>query len=153
MTGQNLLAEQLKISRQNIRTAITNLKSTNELTIKTSKLGTIIQIVRYKKYQVLTNKLTTDQPEPNQSLTTNKNVKKDKEVIKEIPSIRLFQLYAKENDKDYAGKINQINLKYKAWVENDWKDGNNKPIKNWKTKLLHALGYMRKDYKQQQQRL
>ena len=73
MTGQDLLAKELKLTRTKIRTSINNLKSTNEITIKTSKQGSIIQIVKYKDYQIVTNDLTINQPSVNQALTTNKN--------------------------------------------------------------------------------
>ncbi len=49
---------------------------------------------------------------------------------------------------DYAilkkPKVNKdcIKLKFDSWVENDWQDGNDKPIKNWKTKLLNTLPYI-----------
>lgn len=36
----------------------------------------------------------------------------------------------------------QLKLKYESWVENGWKDGNNKPIKNWKSKILNTLPYL-----------
>lgn len=36
----------------------------------------------------------------------------------------------------------QLKLKYDSWVENGWKDGNNKPIKNWKSKILNTLPYL-----------
>ena len=41
-------------------------------------------------------------------------------------------------------KLNEdvLKLKYDSWIENDWKDGNNKPIKNWKTKVLNTLPYI-----------
>ena len=32
-----------------------------------------------------------------------------------------------------------------AWVENGWKDGNDKQIKNWKTKLTNTIPYLRED--------
>jgi len=48
--------------------------------------------------------------------------------------------------------INKTALKHKydAWIENGWKDGNNKPIKNWKTKILNTLPYIAK---QEQKRI
>jgi len=35
-----------------------------------------------------------------------------------------------------------LKLKYDSWIENDWRDGNDKPIKNWKTKVLNTLPYI-----------
>ena len=39
--------------------------------------------------------------------------------------------------------IEAVKLKYKSWVENNWCDGNDKPIKNWKSKLLNTLPHLK----------
>ena len=36
-----------------------------------------------------------------------------------------------------------LKAKYEAWVGDGWKDGNNKQIKNWKTKLKNTLPYLK----------
>jgi len=74
MTGLQLLASETKLSVQKIRTSLERLKSTNEITIKTSSQGTIIQVVKYKEYQLSTNEITNEQQTDNKPITTNKNV-------------------------------------------------------------------------------
>jgi len=81
MTGRELLSKETGLTIQQIRTCLERLKSTNEITIKTTKQGTIIQVLNYKKYQVSTNEITTEQPQSNQQVTINKNLKKEKEVM------------------------------------------------------------------------
>ncbi len=78
VTSRDLLAEETGLSSQQIRTAITKLKSTNEITSVTSSQGTIIEVVNYEKYQLSTNEITEEQPTSNQRATTNKNDKKEK---------------------------------------------------------------------------
>ena len=78
MTGINLLSEQTGLTFQKVRTSLNNLKSTNEITIKTSNKGTIIQIVKYKDYQVSTSEITNEQQTNNKQITTNKKEKKEK---------------------------------------------------------------------------
>ena len=85
MTGQDLLALELKLTRAKIRLALNNLKTTNEITINSSRKGTIIQIVNYENYQVTelkqpkdNHKTTTEQPDDNQRMTSNKNVNNEK---------------------------------------------------------------------------
>lgn len=41
-------------------------------------------------------------------------------------------------------KVNKslVKLKYDSWVVNEWKDGNGKPIKNWKSKLNNTLPFI-----------
>jgi DNA-binding transcriptional MerR regulator len=78
ITSRDILAIETGLSIQQIRTALDKLKSTNEVTIKTSSQGTIIEVVNYAKYQLVTNEVTIKEPTSNQQVTTNKNVKKEK---------------------------------------------------------------------------
>jgi len=95
-TSREKLANALNISIQSIRTSLKRLKSTNEITIKSTKKYTIIFIVNYEKYQLdkeminqqnnqqPNQQLTNNQPTTNQQLTitkelnNNKNDKNDK---------------------------------------------------------------------------
>jgi hypothetical protein len=81
ITSREILALETRLSVQQIRTALDKLKSTNEITIKTSSQGTIIEVVNYGKYQLVTNEVTNKQPINNQQITTNKNEKNNKENI------------------------------------------------------------------------
>jgi hypothetical protein len=78
LTGRELLSKETGLSIQQVRTCLERLKSTNEITIKSTKQGTIIQIVKYIDYQIATNEITTKQPTSNQRVTTNKNVENEK---------------------------------------------------------------------------
>jgi hypothetical protein len=141
VTSRDLLARETGLSSQQIRTALNKLISTNEITSETSSQGTILQIVSYEKYQVATNEITNEQPTSNQRVTTNKNVNKEKKEIY-IPEFSEFLQFAIEQ----VTNINkdEVKLKYESWKVNEWKDGNNKQIKNWKTKLLNTLPYISK---------
>lgn len=80
------------------------------------------------------------------SKTMRKNADKDKVIIDKviidinIPTREEFVQYclSKKNDVDpvHAG------LKYDAWVENGWKDGNGNPVKNWKSKLINTIPHL-----------
>ena len=89
ITGRDLLANETGLSVQQIRTSLSKLKSTNEITIKSSKKGTEIQIVKYDDYQKVTNKVTNKQPTSNQQVTTNNNdnneTKKEKKELEPTP--------------------------------------------------------------------
>jgi hypothetical protein len=81
ITSSDKLASQLDLSRQQIRTAINKLKSTNEITTKPTNKFTLVTVVNYDFYQddarKVTNKITTkatnEQPTDNQQVTTNNN--------------------------------------------------------------------------------
>ena len=60
-----------------------------------------------------------------------------------IPTWELFLEYGKE--KEPSVKVSALKNKYDAWVENGWKNGNDKPIKNWKSALLQTLTYIEKE--------
>lgn len=81
LTGRDILAKELSLSVQQLRTALHKLEATNEITMKTSSKGTKIQIVNYKKYQITTSEATNEQPTSNQRVTTNKKEKKEKKRI------------------------------------------------------------------------
>jgi hypothetical protein len=62
---------------------------------------------------------------------------------KHIPEFNEFLEYAISQ----VPTVNKedLRLKYESWKVNEWKDGNDKKIMNWKTKLNNTLPYIRKD--------
>jgi len=101
ITSIGNLAHDLKLTKQNIRTALKNLQSTNEITVKTTHHYTVINVVNWAKYAIGNNQsntptntqsnkqVTSNQHTPNTGLTTNNNdknvnnVKNDKKKDKE----------------------------------------------------------------------
>ena len=66
-------------------------------------------------------------------INENKNVNED-----------IFLDYCKELLKEkYQSFEFALKQKYAAWVEDGWKDGNGKPIKNWKTKIGNTIPYLK----------
>ena len=87
VTGRKKLAQELKISEQSIRTALSHLISTNEITITKTPKFSIITVVKYAEYQTTNHQnnqqLTSNPPATNQQLTTieeRKNNKKSKNI-------------------------------------------------------------------------
>jgi len=78
LVGRKSLAKKVGLSEQSIRTALTKLKSTNEITIKSTNKYSLISINNYNLYQQTTNNTTNDQPAINQQSTTTNNVNKEK---------------------------------------------------------------------------
>lgn len=130
VTSRDLLARETGLSSQQIRTALTKLISTNEITSVTSSQGTIIQIVSYEKYQIATNEITNEQPTNNQRITTNKNEKNEKNEKKFIPPTFNDVLeYCMQNNLDVDG-IKFINF----YESKGWMVGKNK-MKDWKAAI------------------
>ena len=82
-------------------------------------------------------KHTTKQGESNSSIN-----KQETKNNKQIPELSEFLAFAIQE----CSNINQedVKHKYKSWILNEWKDGNDKPIKNWKTKLLNTIPHLKK---------
>lgn len=149
LTGRELLSIETGLSIQQVRTCLERLKSTNEITINSSRQGTIIQIVKYKDYQITTNEITTNQPQDNQQVTTNKNIKNEKEEKSVIPNLEEFVAYGISIVEDVS--IQALKLKYQSWLQNDWhKEKNGKMIKivNWKSTLNNTIPYLPKQQKE-----
>ena len=97
---------------------------------------------RPKKINLIKSELKANK-NPNESET--KGIRKDKIKKEEniIPEFKEFLLYAKSK-KENVSTIN-LKLKYESWLQNEWKDGNNKKIINWKTKLLNTLPFIKEE--------
>jgi hypothetical protein len=79
ITSYGHLAQQLKgFGVQSIRTSLNKLKSTGELTIKTTNKYTVITILKWNDYQHLTGKLTNGKQSTNNQLTTTKEIQERK---------------------------------------------------------------------------
>jgi len=139
LTGRELLSKETGLSVMQVRTSLTKLKSTNEITINSTKKGTEIQVVKYDEYQVVTNEVTNKQPTSNQQVTTNKNVKKEKNT--HIPTFDEFKNHALSKKSNID--LEHLRMKYDAWIENGWKNGHGNKIKNWKGSLNNTIPYIK----------
>lgn len=125
VTSRDFLSMETGLSVRQVRTSLDKLKSTNEVTIKTSSKGTIIQLVNYEKYQLATNEMTNERPASDQQATTNKNEKKERSIFK-APSFEDLKSFCLENNLDlnYNDFLNYYD-------SNGWMVGKNK-MKDWK---------------------
>ena len=162
VTSRDILAIATGLSVRQVRTALDKLKTTNELTIKTSSQGTIIQIVNYSKYQVETSEMTNDRPTNDQQTTTNKNEKKeintkysflaslldngfDEKLSKEWMEVRK-QLKAVNTETAFNSFMTQVkkhggdrNKILRKCVERSWKGFNHTWLEKENDTLLNAL--------------
>ena len=85
---------------------------------------------------------------PSHSVRNANKIKEDniKEKNTDIhpPEFSEFLSYAQELEIYNKSMKFQLEAKYDSWKESGWKDGNNKKIKNWKTKLRNTLPYFNK---------
>ena len=87
VTSVGKIAKEMRLSIQSIRTSFLHLKSTGELTIKSTSHYTLVTVNNWANYQnderEVTNKSNKTQQTINKQSTTNKNDKNDKNVNKE----------------------------------------------------------------------
>jgi len=108
LTSREILSNETGLTIRQVRTALTKLKTTNEVSIKSSSQGTKIQVVNYEKYQVTTNEVTAKRPVNDQQTTTNKNVKNEKkkknkqkkEIVIPYMSTNSINNYLKQKNDD-----------------------------------------------------
>jgi len=97
ITSVDKLSQQIGLSSQKIRTSLSKLKSTNDITIKTTNRNTLVGITNYDIYQSksdevtsqLTSNSTNKQQSNNNQITTTKEVKKER--IEEDKNKDLFE--------------------------------------------------------------
>lgn len=116
---------------------------------------TLITIENYDSYQHVSetlekrNGVTRETLEKHEGNARGVQYNKDNKVNKVnkenkyIPSFEEFLNYAIEK-KPKVSKAD-VKLKYDSWIENDWKDGKDNKINNWKTKLLNTLSYLKEE--------
>ena len=108
LTSRDILSKETGLTVRQVRTALTKLKMTSELTITSSSQGTKIQVVNYEKFQVVTSDMTTKRPATDQRATSNKNVKNEKkkknkqkkEIVIPYMSTKSINNYLKQKNDD-----------------------------------------------------
>lgn len=145
LTGRFKLSKELGISEQMVRTSLTKLKSTNEITNETTSQYTVITIKNYNEYQGATSEATNEQPTSNQRATTtiervegiekntHKGVVRDKSQEYGNPDVLKLQKFLKENypipldgitDRRRLHNVIQVLSKRKnqdEWMDDDWR--------------------------------
>lgn len=148
--GQSILSFESWGKRWNwdkskVRRFLNLLQSDNMIELKTDTITTQLTVCNYATYQDERNADETQvKRKRNTNETQTKLIKEEKERKEEkeiyIPEFSEFLAYALELKPNINNQ--ELKLKYEAWKVNGWKDGNDKPIKNWKSKLAQTLKYI-----------
>lgn len=151
VTGRKKACEELHISEQAFRTLLKffsereqklTSETTSKYTIVTIKEYSIYNPANYKTNQQINQQLTSDQPAPNQRLTTYNKDNKEKNDNNRVkqpqfipPTIEEITKYIKDNK--YSVDPSTF-LKY--FSESNWIDSNGKKVKSWKQKIITWSG-------------
>ena len=159
-----VLAKETRLTERQVRTAISHLETTGELTRHKYPNFTVFAINNYDKYQLLTDK-TTGQRQGNDKVATGqrqqyKKIEEDKEnnylsfldAEKEKnapPTFEEVQKYAEEN-----GIETDLKRFYTYYEQHQWKTKNGDDITDWTATLRYwekRDGKFKKKKKQQQE--
>jgi len=154
LTGRFKLSEILGFSEMQIRTALNKLKSTNEITIKTTNRNSLITINKYNEYQQNNQQnnqqITNKQPTDNQQITTtnkdnkdnneNKDNKRESEEeklkLRDLLSLNSFYLEKYKNKYKTLTEEEIITESEKAY---HWCKANGKTKKDYNSFLMNWL--------------
>ena len=146
ITSYPHLSKNIGISTQQLRTCLQRLKSTGEITVKTTNKYSLISINNYNKYQQSTSHTTVQQQASNSPATTTKEYKEIKnntysslssitdadlqEISKEYDVTITFVRSKFEDLKNYCGSKNKRYANYKLtlknWVKRDYEKNGGK---------------------------
>jgi len=158
VTSTMKLADELHLTRAQIRYSIHNLQNTQNLATKSTNKYTVITVLNWAEYQVyeieqitnsLANQSPAESPTNRQPIATTKEYKeiKNKELNKkdintlesQTPKKLSFVAPSLDQIEDYCTlkKLDVVAADfYEYFTEMKWIDSKGEPVKNWKGKLL-----------------
>lgn len=153
-TSYDTVANALKLSNQQVRTAISHLKLTGEITVKRYSKFIVISIVNYARYQDKpTDKPTINQQSFNNQSTFNqqqykkdKNIKNDKNIYIP-PVVPQGDTITHTHTKETFGEFQNVKLTQKEYeqLKNDFLDKADKAIK-FLDEYIEEKGYKSKSH-------
>lgn len=156
----DLLADEFGTSEQKVKVVICNYGlfeiDENDMLFSLKLIEFLQPYLKMKEQRSLAGKASAEKRKQlllNDSSTTveqskvNKvnKVKETKETTQTPPEFEEFKNYAISHISTLD--LDALRLKYNSWLENGWRNGNNKPIKNWKSNLLNTIPYIKERQK------
>jgi len=142
--SESKLSERWRWSRSKLRKFLIDLEKERQIEQYKGGVIQVITIVNYNKYQEKepqTVQQKDDRKTTEKHIQECKEQKECKESKEEIPTYSEFKDYAISKKPNVNTEA--LQFKYEAWKINNWKDGNDKQIKNWKSKLLNTLPHIK----------
>lgn len=123
ITSYGKLADELELSVQNIRTALSNLKLTGEITSESSSKNTVIKVVNYDLHQdgnkQPSKQITINQQASNKQVTTTNNDNNNNNENK----FKIDASQIKKLEVDLMSEIQQNNIIQKAQYKVEERNG------------------------------
>jgi len=143
MTGLHLLSKELMLTVRKIRTALKHLKTTNEVTIKTSTQGSIIQLVNYDSYQSATIEATNERQSSDNQVTTNNNDNNDNNKRGRPESTNEVKQYFLKQNLPLSKSELEAEKFFNHYEAIGWLKGSGLPIQSWQHTALSWMSRMK----------
>ncbi|MCQ4139549.1 hypothetical protein [Chryseobacterium sp. EO14] len=112
-------------------------------------------VIRKAQNTISKEKKTTEKPPLKREASKNENLSADNQqeiptktlipVSGTIPLLEEFMQYAKTLE-NYAPELDcLIKEKYESWIGNEWKNGYNKPITNWRSSIKNTIPFLQSE--------
>jgi hypothetical protein len=101
ITGRFTGAKELKLTPMKYRKRLELLEKLKQISLKTTNKFTIITVINYSFYQDDKKKVTNKQPTNNQQITTDKNVKNEKELLGDSNESQKLPLIENKEDMSW----------------------------------------------------
>lgn len=144
LTGRKSISEKTGISQRSVRTSLKRLKSTGEITVKTTNKFSIITLCNYEIYnpydrkndqqndQQTDQQVTSKRPANDQQTTTNKNYKNEKNEKNIIPpTLEMVSKYCIERGNGIDPKVFIDHYTVRGWIPK----GYTQKMKDWQAAI------------------
>lgn len=135
--------------KSKVRRFLTLLQTDGMIVVKGDSITTHIIVCKYDSYQgdrhadeTPTKRRRNADDIQTTPIEEEEESKKNKEE-KEIPLFSEFFEYVKTFEQYDIKYDYSIQAKYNSWADNNWRDGKNNDIENWKNKIRNTFPYLK----------
>lgn len=114
----------------------------NKMAAKSQKAANSVRI-RWEKEKSKTEPDTNVLRPKYERNTIKENIIKENKVNVNTPTREEFVQYGLGILGNDTGYKSPLEAKFETWMQDGWKDGHGKPIKNWKTKLQNVAPFLK----------
>lgn len=130
ITGRNILAKELGLTPQQVRTVLNKLKDTSELNITSTTKGTLIEVINYNTYQVSDTPIKPITKTPRKTIEEREVEFRDSlvEYVDKYGKAMIRAFFEYWTEKKPKGKkmrfemqkVFDINKRLVTWSSKDW---------------------------------